>query len=336
MLECQQCHGFSVVFKVRISMLGAFVFWSLLGGTLCRPSVSSFQGNVSTRPLSPADREWLTRVPVVRTAYPPGFQFLYVARSGEVVEGERPHTGDFVEVVGSPLTPRTALHRASVLVGQMFRHTQPDVFTRIARKPGAGLGLFTAQEKVTVFPEAAYLRESPQCEGLCNGTCRHTCTSDRRKFANIPGITIGSRSFALVDNVLCTSHDPYGHHDNIAVHELGHCVQRVGLTHAQKRQLTAAYRNAKENGLWAVGSYAMASGAEYFAEGTGVYFLVNLYFSSGGMSNCHRHHRCGSEQEVRQHLHSRDPQLWSLLTDVYTQGNATLTSGLTICPPADV
>ena len=47
-------------------------------------------------------------------------------------------------------------------------------------------------------------------------------------------------------------------------------------------QKETAYNNAKSRGLWRADTYAMANSAEYFGEGTGAYFLVNL--QTGGMT----------------------------------------------------
>ena len=47
-------------------------------------------------------------------------------------------------------------------------------------------------------------------------------------------------------------------------------------------QKDRAYNNAKSRALWRADTYAMANSAEYFGEGTGAYFLVNL--QTGGMT----------------------------------------------------
>ena len=47
-------------------------------------------------------------------------------------------------------------------------------------------------------------------------------------------------------------------------------------------QKERAYNNAKSRALWRADTYAMANSAEYFGEGTGAYFFVNL--QTGGMT----------------------------------------------------
>ena len=59
----------------------------------------------------------------------------------------------------------------------------------------------------------------------CDGSCKHTCTFDGRKYDSIAGLT-NTRAVVLEDNVLCNSHDPYGHKENILVHEFAHLVDR--------------------------------------------------------------------------------------------------------------
>lgn len=61
--------------------------------------------------------------------------------------------------------------------------------------------------------------------GKCDGSCRHTCTFDGRKYDSIAGLS-NRWSVVLGDNVLCNSHDPYGDRENILVHEFAHQVNR--------------------------------------------------------------------------------------------------------------
>ncbi|KAK7093567.1 uncharacterized protein [Littorina saxatilis] len=311
-------------------MQGFTILFSLFGVALCRPAIETQYGNFSTDPLSPEDYEWLAKhTPTQRVTYPPGFKFMYVAQSGQIVENHRPSSGSYIEIVGSPGTAHSALYTAALEVGKMMRHSPSHIFSNIAHHSGAGLGVFTAQEKIVVFPEFYHLKDTAACHGRCDGSCKHTCTFDGRKYENIAGVT-STRAVVLIDNVLCNTHDPYHHHDNILVHEFGHCVERSGLSSTEKNQVTAAYNNAKAHHLWTSSSYAMANHAEYFAEGTGAFFLVNMQSSTGGMTNCPGH-QCRSESEVRAHLHSHDPLLYAALSHIYTSDRPSTPSGLKIC-----
>lgn len=65
---------------------------------------------------SPEDYEWLAKhTPTQRVTYPPGFKFMYVAQSGQIVENNRPSSGSYIEIVGSPQTAHSALYTVSVI-----------------------------------------------------------------------------------------------------------------------------------------------------------------------------------------------------------------------------
>ncbi|KAK7486169.1 hypothetical protein BaRGS_00022635 [Batillaria attramentaria] len=212
----------------------------------------------------------------------------------------------------------------------MLRHSPSHIFTNIANHPGSGVGVFTLAEKITVFPECYHLADTPACKGRCDGSCSHTCTFDGRKYETLSGVT-NSKSIVAVENVLCASRDPYHHHDNILVHEFAHTVNRLGMSSSEKSQLTAAYNHAKAHHLWRDGSYAMATQGEYFAEGTGAFFLVNLQSTTGGMTDCSGG-KCRTEMQARDHIQAKDPQLATILSHVYTNGHIHTASGIKVCP----
>ncbi|XP_025083441.1 uncharacterized protein LOC112557663 [Pomacea canaliculata] len=163
----------------------------------------------------------------------------------------------------------------------MLSHAPAYIFNNIANHEGCGVGIFTASEKIVVFPEFLDLADTPACRDRCDGECGPTCTFDGRKFEDIAGVT-STRSVVLEDNVLCTAYDPYSHYDNILVHEFAHSVESYGLSNSDQNQLTQAYDNAREQSLWRLSSYAMGNQAEYFGEGTGAFFLVNMQDTTGG------------------------------------------------------
>ncbi|XP_025083440.1 uncharacterized protein LOC112557662 [Pomacea canaliculata] len=301
----------------------------ILGLAVCRPPADQLFGNFSSAPLSPEDRVRLEQLARPRAALPANFKKLYVSQTGATARNTRPTTGHWIEIVGSPLSSDQALLQVAREVSKMLAHSPPYIFNNIAGHDGAGVGIFTS-EKLVIFPEFSNLADTPACKGRCDGSCAHTCTFDGRKFEDIAGVT-STRSVVLQDNVLCTARDPYNHHDNIVVHEFAHGVERFGLSAAEKNQLTTAYNNAKAHSLWTTSSYAMANQAEYFGEGTGAFFLVNMQSTTGGMTQCPGH-TCRTEAEVRNFIHSHDPQLYNLLSHVYFNGNPLSPSGVTICP----
>jgi len=286
-------------------------------------------GTFSTKPISPADREWLRMRPQTREAFPPGFKFMYVAQDGHMVPDNRPTNGSYIEVVASPAISMDELRAAALEVSKELRYSPAVVYDNIAKYPGAGLGVFTAREKISIFPEYASQRDTPACKGRCDGPCRPTCLWDGRKIDSLAGVT-GTRAVVLIDNVLCLQTDPYLHHDNILVHEFAHCVEKCGLTDKMKQEVIDAYENARKHAYWRLDSYAMANHAEYFAEATGAFFLVNMQSTTGGMTECPGQ-QCRSQKEVRWWLASKDLPLYKVLVEVYTDHRPTVDSGVTIC-----
>ncbi|KAK7091426.1 uncharacterized protein [Littorina saxatilis] len=308
------------------------ILLSCLSVAWCRPAEDTVHGNFSTKPISEEDYAWLIRHAATHrvSTYPSGFKIMYVGHDGRIVENHKPSTGAWIQVVGSPLTPHSALYTAALEVGKMLRHSPSHIFSNIANHAGSGLGLFTRSEKITVFPEFYHLKDTAACHGRCDGDCKHTCTFDGRKYEALGGLT-GTKSLVLMDNVMCTSHDPHHKIDNILVHEFAHSINRNGFSSSEKSELTAAFNHAKASHLWTSGSYAMANQAEYFAEASGSFFRVELQSSAGGMNDCGGH-RCRTEADVRHRIQSQDPNLFSLLSHVYTSDHPTTPSGITICP----
>ena len=68
------------------------------------------------------------------------------------------------------------------------------------------------------------------CTGTCAGACSDTCTSDGRKYDELAGLG-GIRATCVDDNYMCTDDDPYGHTDNILVHEFSHTIHQYALPH---------------------------------------------------------------------------------------------------------
>ncbi|XP_025083492.1 uncharacterized protein LOC112557709 [Pomacea canaliculata] len=201
------------------------------------------------------------------------------------------------------------------------------IFDNLANHPNAGVGVFTSAEKLIVYPEFQYLADTPACKGTCAGACRHTCSFDGRKYENEPGAA-STRAVVSEDNVLCTANDPYYRTNNILVHEFAHTLKMIGLNDSEKAQLTRAYNNAKRMKLWRMDSYSMSDEDEYFAEGTGAFFLVNPQSTkkAGGMTECPTK-ECRTQEEVRSFIKNRDPQLYDILSLVYFKGKPVLRTG---------
>ncbi|KAL8575887.1 hypothetical protein ACOMHN_027285 [Nucella lapillus] len=301
-----------------------------LGVALSRPS------NItkSYEPISQADREFLKTLPTHRGSYPAGFKVAYLQRNGRVVHDRKP-SGESIKIVGSPTASLGAVNEVADDIHKMLRYSPRSIFQTLAAN-GAGLGIFHQREKLTIFPEYANLKDTPQCRGRCDGSCSITCTFDGRKWDNVAGIG-GRLGLVLEENVLCI-HDPYNKHDNIAVHEFGHVVDGYGFDTHMNQMKKDAFRNARAHKLWRERSYSMTNPQEYFGEATGAFFLVNKQSSPGGMNECYSGSNpyCRTEMDARRHLQQVDPKLYALLVYVYTSNRPQLPSGLTVCPQTSV
>jgi hypothetical protein len=47
----------------------------------------------------------------------------------------------------------------------MLRYAPSRIFNNIASRPDSGVGIFTSEEKLTIFPQFASFRDRPNCEG---------------------------------------------------------------------------------------------------------------------------------------------------------------------------
>ncbi|XP_076465375.1 uncharacterized protein LOC143297088 [Babylonia areolata] len=298
----------------------------MTGVAVCHP----ISGNLSYVPISQQDREFLRSLPAHRGSYPAGFKEAYLAQNGHVVHGYRP-SGSYIKIIGSPRASQAAVNRLADEIHKMLRNAPPQIFANLASR-NTGIGVYREAEKMMVFPEYASLRDTPQCRGRCDGSCAHTCTFDGRKWETVGGAG-GSLAVVEEENVMCYNSDPYFKHDNIAVHEFAHTIDGYGFDATMNQMKEEAYNHARANSLWRAGAYGMANSAEYFAEATGAFFLVNLQSSPGGMNECHgQNNYCRSEAEVRYHLYQVDSKLYYLLVYVYTNNQGQAVGGLTVCP----
>ncbi|CAL1531951.1 unnamed protein product [Lymnaea stagnalis] len=287
----------------------------------------------STAPLTAADYEFLATLPRLKAGSQlPGFKYIYVEAGGHTT-----HTLDHarvqLEIAGSPRTSAAALSAAADYVIRMTRYMPAAIFQNVALK--STVGIFTAQEKLIVFPEY-YSLANGNCGTSCTGSCAHTCTFDGRKYEDIAGVG-GQRAVILDDNILCTAQDPYHHNLNILAHEYTHTIHQYGLDSATKQRVTSAYNSAKAAHKWNLQSYAMADEREYLAVGASVFFAVNRNGreNSGGMNICGVDY-CLNELQARSHLNAVDSLLYGALAHIYTNDHGSLTSGLSFCPAGSV
>jgi cyclophilin family peptidyl-prolyl cis-trans isomerase len=109
------------------------------------------------------------------------------------------------------------------------------------------------------------------------------------------------------ENLLCFPGDPYST-ENILIHEFAHVVQGVGMEALDKTfesRLRAAYRSAKEKGLWR-NTYAGTDASEYWAESAQDWFDNNRHDDS-----LHNH------VHTRAMLKEYDPEAAKLCAEVF-------------------
>jgi len=258
------------------------------------------------------------------------FKYKYVSSNGDVFD--QPASGR-LEVSATLAISAAAHNTGTDIVRFMTRNMPPGVFAELARR--GTVGLFTAADKTTIFPEYEHLKDRPECAGTCAGACSDTCTGDGRKYDSLAGVG-GSRATCLDDNFMCTDQDPYYRQYSILVHEFGHTIHQYALPGSSDyyAKIRQAWLNARSNSIWDPSSYAMSNELEYFAEGTGVFFNTNRHpNSSGGMNGCGKPigNFCSSETEARAWLQQRDPQLFDALAFTYTDQRPSLPGNLGVC-----
>lgn len=223
-----------------------------------------------------------------------------------------------------------ALDVACRTLSKLTRHMPMAVFRSTASS--YGVGIFTMDETLTVYPQFANIADRPECYRKCSGPCRNTCNFDGRKWGTVPGIT-NTISISNMETVLCMPRDIYQGSENIIVHEFAHLVHKFLPTKLQN-QIYAAYINAKKRNMYRLDSYAMGTAFEYFA------FAVETFFYSvrrsdtgttGGINLCNSRRICESERESRQHLQRYDPMVFKIVAYAFTDYQPDKLSGLVPC-----
>ncbi|XP_059149608.1 uncharacterized protein LOC131936575 [Physella acuta] len=278
--------------------------------------------------LSTEDFRYLSTLPKAKAgARLPGFKYIYLEANGQLTTTLNTAHAQ-LEIAASPRCSQHALDVAADVILKMTKFMPASMFNTLTR---GTVGIFTAAEKLTIYPEMANLA-SGTCGSSCEGSCSNTCTFDGRKYEDIGGLT-NSRAVVLDDIVVCSNNDPYHHTVNILSHEFGHLVNFYAATATVKQQITNAYNVAKQRQTWDLNSYAMANSAEYFAMATAAFFGVTHegIVNSGGMNLCGGY-LCPTLQQARDQMKSRDPALYDILVHVYNNNNPNINVGLSICP----
>ncbi|ESO90388.1 hypothetical protein LOTGIDRAFT_233863 [Lottia gigantea] len=254
------------------------------------------------------------------------FKHKYVNNAGVIRDTKS--TGYWVTISATTNCQATALEKAALIVSRMVKHMPADVFNGLSKSHG--VGIFSAKEGLTVYPEFSNLRDTADCHHKCSGSCAHTCTFDGRKYETLGGLT-SSISCVVDDNVICDSADKNHHHQNTLVHEFGHLVMHYMPSHLRS-QIVAAYNHAKQSNLWNNHQYAMATNGEYWAEATAAFFMSTVRTDvTGGMNLCGGHHACSSDLLSRHYLGKHDPTLYKILEYVYTDNKPDIPGDLKPC-----
>ncbi|XP_064596450.1 uncharacterized protein LOC135463061 [Liolophura sinensis] len=297
-----------------------------LSGVFCIPP--AFDNRTApTDVTSTRDHELLRHLPATRASLGSNFKYKYVGEGG-VISSTRHSSGYWFEIAATRAVSETAHEKAAEIISKMTRYMPRDIFDRLATHATAGV--FTKEEHLTVYPEYRSLADTPQCHHSCSGSCQKTCGFDGRKYETLAGVG-GKRAVILDDNILCDRSDPYHRTNNILIHEFTHTVHNYALSSFWKDQITAAYNHAKAHHIWTSSSYAMSNYLEYFAEASTTFFNgEHMHSGAGGMNMCSGRF-CTSEHAMRENLRQKDPQLFTVLSHVFTSDRPSTPGGLGPC-----
>lgn len=200
-----------------------------------------------------------------------------------------------IPIVSSPLVPDDALRVAAGIVGLMLGG-RADLRNAMIAANGR-VGIMAAAEVTTDIPEHAFLANDPQ-----------TNWDERaRGLGGTPQIPITT---GAEENILCQNGDRYVG-ESVLLHELSHAIHLISLNAVDpsfEPSLMSAYSNAVQSNLWTQ-TYAIASDAEYWAEGVQSFFDANLESSPpNGIHN---------EIDTPAELSTYDPTLYNLIDSVF-------------------
>ncbi|XP_062574533.1 uncharacterized protein LOC134236384 [Saccostrea cucullata] len=145
----------------------------------------------------------------------------YVGANGNIQNTR--YSGEWLAVEATTAVSERGHYLAALIAARMTKHMPSSIFSAVARN--AKIAVFAHGQDITIFPEYAAERDTPQCYNTCAGSCSVTCTFDHRKYNTLAGVG-GNTCCILEDNILCNARDPYFHTNNILVHEFAHTIHK--------------------------------------------------------------------------------------------------------------
>jgi hypothetical protein len=190
-------------------------------------------------------------------------------------------------VLSSRKVSDAALLEARHLIGRMLSG-RDDVLKAMV-KARVRFVVMAPTEMTTDVPEQRNMKPKDYWDRRARGLGGRVTSCGEENLLNLPG-------------------DRY-RRENILIHELAHAVHNSGLRAVDRKfdgRLNAAYRRAKDAGLWK-GTYAMTNAGEYWAEGVQSYFDCNAP-ADRGVHNGVR---------TREQLAKHDPELFKLIDEAF-------------------
>ncbi|HBZ70550.1 MAG TPA: hypothetical protein DEP35_12810 [Deltaproteobacteria bacterium] len=201
---------------------------------------------------------------------------------------ERSSQDEGIEFKSTITVSDDAIERAQYIVDQMLSNASA------IREKMKAIGF-----KVEIIGKDQVLSDLPDYSNLKGKT-----TLDGRDYdKGTRGV--GSKKLCSVgeENLLCLPGQRYRDED-VLVHEFSHSIM-AHLDVSTQAMIDLAYENASESKLYPDGIYMMRNSREYWAEGTQAWFDVT------------RRHDVNGGYNTREKLKDHDPQLASLLEQVY-------------------
>ncbi|XP_048733138.1 uncharacterized protein LOC125649555 [Ostrea edulis] len=252
-------------------------------------------------------------------------KYKYVDVNGSI--HNTTNVGDCLTVKATIEVSEEAHYLAALIVARMTKHMPYSIYSTLLGS--AQVAVFADGQDCTIFPEYATERDRPECNNTCDDSCSATCTTDGRKYNTLAGLG-GNTACVLEDNLLCNDRDPYYQTYNVLVHEFAHTIHHH-LPTSVRTEITEAYNNAYSQDIWPKTSYAMADELEYWAEGTGSFFKVDISTNLGSGMNMCSNTFCQTEEDVRYNIYEKDPDLYYALAYVYVNYELQKPSHLATC-----
>lgn len=197
-------------------------------------------------------------------------------------------------VVASAKVSPYALKEAAWLIRQMLKHRQ-DILQALVHNEVCFVVL-AYNEMTTQIPEYKKLKPNYYWDLRARGLG-----------ARLPNDIVSCGE----ENLLNYPGDPY-RSENILIHEFSHAIHLVGLNTVDPSfddRLKKAFNSARKKGLWK-STYAITNREEYWAEGTQSWFNTNW-----------TNNRLHNHVKTREQLKRYDPELGTLLTEVFGDTN---------------